>query len=85
MLRCVALVRTDVLEERSAYIIRVTRIVTASIVPSSPILVTLMKEVLSSLETSVLTRVTRCNVPENAILNLYMLCRISRPCGLLSL
>jgi hypothetical protein len=34
-------------------------IVTASVVPSSPILVTLMKEALNSFETSVLTRVTR--------------------------
>jgi hypothetical protein len=76
MLRSVALVRTDVLEELSASFNRVTRIgelgtmlavtsnrptlrrntkifrasrvVTASVVPSSPILVTLMKEGLSS-------------------------------------
>jgi hypothetical protein len=77
MLRCVALVRTDFSEERSASIIRVTTIVelgrtlavtsnrrtllalyffagvrrllvTANVVPSSPILVTLIKEALSS-------------------------------------
>jgi hypothetical protein len=58
MLRRVALVRTDVSEELSSSIIRVTRIgelgtlpilrsvrrllVTTSVVPSSPILVTLM-------------------------------------------
>jgi hypothetical protein len=108
MLRRVTLVRTDISEEISTSIIRVTRIgelgttltltsnrlvlwrntihihthninivlirnmclllVTVNVVPSSPILVTLIMEALLSSETSVITKVTRRNIPEIGIL-----------------
>jgi hypothetical protein len=54
MLRRVALVKTDVSEELTAFeFLRSVRrlLVTASVIPSSPIFVTLMKEALSSSET----------------------------------
>jgi hypothetical protein len=97
MLRRVTLVRSDVSEERSASIIRVTRIgelgamlaITSNrstlrrntahlvflcsvrrliVVPSSPILVTLMMERIRSSEESVFTRATWCNTSEEDIL-----------------
>jgi hypothetical protein len=53
-------------------------LVAASVVPSSPILVTLMKEALGSSETSVLTRVTRHSEFHSSFLSHLVLLRSVR-------
>jgi hypothetical protein len=64
MLRRVALIITDKVFIRSM----LRLLVTANILPMSPILVTPMIEALRSSETSVLTRATWLNITEDGIL-----------------
>jgi hypothetical protein len=83
MLCHVALVRTDVSEELSACIIRVThatksRLLVTANVPSSRILVTLLMEALSSCETSVHTRATWHNIPDDAFFYVVYMFTIKR-------
>jgi hypothetical protein len=83
MLHHVALVRTDVSEEhrfhhqsdksqRARSNVSVHLLLVTINTPSSPILVTLMMELVRSSETSVLTRGTPRQIPEDGILQLEM-------------
>jgi hypothetical protein len=48
-------------------------LVMANVVPSSPILVTLIMEVLHSSDTSILTGATRRNIPKDGILYVFVI------------
>jgi hypothetical protein len=77
MLRRAARVRTDVSEKRITvvmtlvFLLSVLRSLVTANVRSSPILITLMTEAIRYSKTSVITRVTRRNIPEDDIPHSY--------------
>jgi hypothetical protein len=63
-------------------------LVTANVVPISPILSTMMMEALTSTETSVLRRAIKRNIPEDAFLKVspyFVDIRVAIHCKILSL